>query len=208
MTSAQISCAALIAFLSQGIRAASAIECVVSGPRYALTSDTVDWSIKIGSGQSCIRGLRFNNVAVESVKLVSPPQAGQVTMHGPGFTYSAKADYEGEDSFTIAVSGTINRSRGSSTIRIMVSIGNPASAAPIFRDRTPGPFTVPKPQSASPVDNNLPLPDSGSLPPCPTWDWSNGAPPPMRPPFDRSKLYCPPPPFKPPGQPTGCTCSP
>jgi hypothetical protein len=37
-------------------------------------------------------------------------------------------------------------------------------------------------------------------------DWSKGAPPPMRPPFDRSKLHCPPPPFKPPSQPFGCRC--
>ena len=171
-----------------------------------LTSDTVDWSIKIGSGQSCIPGLRFNNVAIESVKLVSPPQTGHVTLRGPGFTYAAKSDYEGRDAFTVAVSGTINRVRGSSTIRIMVSIGNPASVAIILHDRGPGPITAPEPQSASPVDNDLALPEGGALPPCPTWDWSKGAPPPMRPPFDRSKLYCPPPPFKPLGQPIGCTC--
>jgi hypothetical protein len=205
MTFGQSSCA-LIVFVSLGMPVAYASECVVSGPRYGLTSDTVDWSIKIGSGESCVRGLRFNNVAIESVKLVSPPQAGQVTLLGPGFTYSAKSNYEGGDSFTIALSGTINRSKGSSTIRITVSIGNPAAAAPISHDRTPGPSTAPKPQSASRVDNDLPLPDSGSLRPCPIWDWSKGSPPPMRPPFDRSKLYCPPPPFKPPGQPIGCTC--
>jgi len=206
MTFSQISRVTVIAFLSLGMKIAHAGECIVSGQRYRLTTDTVDWSIKVGSGESCIRGLRFNNVAIESVKLISAPQAGQVTLGGPSFTYSAKSNYEGQDSFTVAVSGTINRSRGSSTIRVTVSIGNPASAATIFHDRTPPPVTAPEPQSASPVDNNLPLPDSGSLPPCSTWDWSKGAPPPMRPPFDRSKLYCPPPPFRPPGQPIGCTC--
>jgi hypothetical protein len=192
----------LIAFLSLSAPA-HAMECVVNGPRYRLTSDVVNWSMKISNGQSCIRGLRFNNVAIESLHLVSPPQTGQVTLRGPSFTYSAKSDYEGEDSFTVAVSGTINRSRGSSTIRIIVSVGNPASAA-ILHDRTPGP--APKPPAATTVDNNLPLRDNGSLPPCPTWDWSKGSPPPMRPPFDRSKLYCPPPPFKPPNQPLGCRC--
>ena len=195
----------LIAFLSLSTPAAYAVECVVNGPRYSLISDVVNWSIKVGSGQSCIRGLRFNNVAIESLKLVSPPQTGQVTLRGPSFIYSAKSEYEGEDSFTIAVSGTINKSRGSSTIRIAVSVGSPAPAA-IPHDRSPGPIAAPKPLVTTPVDNNLPLPVDGSLPPCPTWDWSKGSPPPMRPPFDRSKLYCPPPPFKPPGQPIGCRC--
>lgn len=191
----------LVAFLSLGISAAYATECVVSGPRYRLNSDVVNWSIKIGSGQSCIRGLRFNNVAFESLKLVSPPLSGQVTLRGPSFIYSAKPEYEGEDFFIVAVSGTINKSRGSSTIRITVSVGSPAAAA-ILRERSPAPIAVPNP----PVDYNLSPPVDGSLPPCPTWDWSKGSPPPMRPPFDRSKLYCPPPPFKPPGQPTGCRC--
>jgi hypothetical protein len=185
--------------------AAYAIECVVSGSRYRLTSDEVNWSIKINSGQSCIRGLRFNNVAIESLKLVSPPQTGQVTLRGPSFIYSAKPEYEGEDTFTIAVSGTINKLRGSSTIRITISVGSPASAA-IPHNHGPGPIAAPKPLETTPVDNNLPLPVDGSLPPCPKWDWSKGAPPPMRPPVDRSKLYCPRPPFKPPGQPIGCRC--
>jgi hypothetical protein len=206
MTYAQISCAALTALLSLSTRAAYASECVVSGPRYGLTSDTVDWSIKIGSGQSCVRGLRFNNVAIEKVKLVSPPQTGHVTLLGPGFTYAAKSDFDGRDAFTVEVSGTINRVRGSSTIRFMVSIGSPTSAETILHDQGPRPITAPEPKSTSPAHNSLPLPAGGALPPCPTWDWSNGAPPPMRPPFDRSKLYCPPPPFKPPGQPTGCSC--
>jgi hypothetical protein len=200
----QISCAALIFVLPLGMQVASASECTVSGPRYWLTSDTVDWSMKIGSGQSCIRGLRFYNVAIESAKLVSPPQAGQVTLLGPSFTYSAKSDYEGEDFFTLAVSGTISRSRsrGSSTIRVMVSVGNPAPAAAIRTVPPPPPQAL----TTSPADKT-PLPvNDGSLPRCPAWDWSKGAPPPMHPPFDRSKLYCPPPPFKPPSPPIGCSC--
>ena len=195
----------LIALLSLSIPAAYAIECAVTGPRYELTSDVVDWSIRISSGQRCIRGLRFNNVAIEGLKLVSPPQTGQVTLQGPSFIYSAKSEYEGDDSFTVVVSGMINRSRGSSTIRITVSVGSPASAT-ILHDRSSGPIVAPKPLVTTPVDNNLPLAVDGSIPPCPTWDWSKGSPPPMRPPFDRSKLYCPPSPFKPPSQPIGCRC--
>jgi hypothetical protein len=195
----------LIGFLSMNTSAAYATDCIVIGPRYQLKSDLVNWSMKIGSGQSCIRGLRFNDVAmIESLQLVSPPQIGQVALKGPSFTYSAKSGYEGEDSFTVVVSGTINRSSGSSTIRVNVFVGNPA-AAPSLRERSPGPIAAPKPPAALPSMTTLP--DNGSLPPCPTWDWSKGSPPPMRPPFDRSKLYCPPPPFKPPSQPLGCLCA-
>ena len=184
---------------------AYAIECIVIGPRYGLTSDTVNWSVKIRSGQSCTRSLRFDNVEIESLELVSPPQHGKVALQGPSFTYSASSEYSGEDSFTIAASGKINRSSGNSTIRIIVSAGNSASAA-IYKNRTPEAVAAPTPLVTTPVDNNLPLPDNASLLPCPRWDWSTGSPPPMRPPFDRSKLYCPPPPFKPQNQPVGCRC--
>ena len=195
----------LIGFLSMNTSAAYVTDCVVNGPRYQLTSDLVNWSMKIGSGRSCIRGLRINNVAmIESLQLVSPPQIGQVALKGPSFTYSAKAGYEGEDSFTIVVSGTINRSSGNSTIRVNDFVGKRAAAAE-FRNRSPGPIAAPKPSAVAPSTTTLP--DNGSLPPCPTWDWSNGSPPPMRPPFDRSKLYCPPPPFRPPSQPVGCLCA-
>ena len=89
----------LVAFLSLGISAAYATECVVSGPRYRLNSDVVNWSIKIGSGQSCIRGLRFNNVAFESLKLVSPPLSGQVTLQGTELYLLGQAGIRGRGFF-------------------------------------------------------------------------------------------------------------
>ena len=196
----------LIAFLSLSTPAAYATECVFSGPRYRLMSDVVTWSIKIGSGQSCIRGLRFNNVVFESLKLVSAPKNGRIALRGPSFVYSAKPEYEGEDSLTLEVSGTINRSRGSSTIHINVSVGGAGSTA-IPRDRRPGPIATPDPLIPPAAENYVPSPPiDGTMPPCPTWDWSRGSPPPMRPPFNRSKLYCPPSPFQPPSQPIGCRC--
>ena len=85
-----------------------------------------------------------------------------------------------------------------------VSVEKP-DAGDTSRSRPREPIAAPKPLVTGPVDNHLPLPDDGSLPPCPTWDWSKG-PPPMQTPFDRSKLYCPPPPFAPSSQPAGCRC--
>ena len=85
----------VVVIMLLGVRAASAQSCAVDGPRYNLTEDTVHWSMKIGSGRSCIRGIRFANVHIESVKLISPPQSGQIALQGSGFTYSAKANFVG-----------------------------------------------------------------------------------------------------------------
>jgi hypothetical protein len=209
MKSAQIiSYAVLFSVLSPGIHAASLGKCAVSGPRYWLTSDTVEWSIKIGNGQSCIADLRFHNVAIEGARLAQSPQTGQVALLGSSLTYTANSSYEGKDFFIIAITGAISRSRtkGSSTIRFTVFTTGSASPAHPSQNRATATVTAPSPQSPAPTDSEPRPLDSKSLPPCPTWDWSNGAPPPMRPPFDKSKLYCPPKPFKPPNPPIGCTC--
>jgi len=207
----------LLVLLSLGIRAASADECLISGPRYQLKSDTVDWNMRIRSSQSCIRGVRFANVTIANLKLISPPQSGQVTLLGPAFSYAAKSDFQGEDSFAVEVSGTINgvsgpinSVSGSSTIHIAVSIVGPPQApvpgVPNSHTSPPAPGAILQTPPIPLVNRTVPLPANGSLPACPTWDWSRGAPPPMRPPFDRSKLYCPPPPFNPPNPTIGCVC--
>ncbi|UQR61042.1 right-handed parallel beta-helix repeat-containing protein [Bradyrhizobium sp. C-145] len=158
----------LIALLLMSTPAAHAIGCVVNGPRYGLTAEIVNWSMKIGTGQSCIRGLRYNNVIIESLELVSLPRTGQVTIEGPGFTYTAKSGYEGEDSFTIALSGTINRVKGSSTIRLTVSVGNSG-----IGDHPPrnlrGPIVPPNLPMTTPIDVDptrfgLPTADTAGVP--------------------------------------------
>jgi hypothetical protein len=151
------------AFLSISAPApAYAFACIVNGPRYELTSDIVNWSMKIGTGESCIRGLRLGNVTIESLELVSSPRTGQVTIHGPGFTYSAKSEYEGEDDFTIALSGKIRKSRGSSTIRITVSVEKP-DIGDTSQSHPPEPFAAPKPLVTSPVDNPMPTPSPSPI---------------------------------------------
>ena len=120
----------LLVILSAEARAAPPSACVVNSPHYLLTSDNVDWSIKIRSGQTCVRGLRFGGVVIETVKLLSPPQSGDVKLLGPGFSYTAKPDFHGDDSFTVVVSGTINKVRGTSTIRVLVSVDGASAASP------------------------------------------------------------------------------
>jgi hypothetical protein len=96
--------------------------CLLYGPSYQLASDTVEWSMTIASGQSCVRGLRTAFVVLDDIKLVSPPQSGQVILEGPAFVYKGDSNFRGADSFSVLVSGKLNRLAGSSTIRISVSV--------------------------------------------------------------------------------------
>ena len=100
----------------------SAQTCVTQAPHYLLASDTVDWSIQVANGQSCVRGLRFGSVVLERVSLVAPPKSGNVQLVGPGFRYAASPGFHGDDSFSIEVLGTANKVRGTSTLRIAVSV--------------------------------------------------------------------------------------
>jgi hypothetical protein len=179
----------------------SAEPCHFTGPRYNLASDTVEWSMAIESGHSCIGGLRIANVVFGSLKLVSKPQYGKIELHGPGLTYSTKADGGEKDSFTLALAGEINRRAGTSTIHVTVTIEARLGSldSPAF------PTTQPSSLQFAPSDT-IREAAGAPLPSCPKWDWSKGAPPPMRSPFDRSKLYCPPSPFNPPSPPIGCIC--
>ena|ERR1700722_19673982 len=100
----------------------SATQCLLWGPAYQLAADTVEWSMSVGSGQSCVRGLRSAFVTLDTIKLVTPPKSGQVVLEGPAFVYKVDPDFHGEDSFAVLVSGKQNRVAGSSTIRVLVSV--------------------------------------------------------------------------------------
>jgi hypothetical protein len=141
-----ISAALLLGIMGE-VRGAAAQACVIQTPRYSLKADTVDWTIKIASGRSCVRGVRFGNVEIEAVRLISPPQSGQVTLEGLGFRYTSKANYNGPDSFSLAVVGRTNRVRGTSTIHVAVAVGQWTTA----RDVTSPSVTFVTPSNGSTV---------------------------------------------------------
>src|SRR5262245_7167581 len=95
--------------------------------------------MRTDSGQSCIRGLRHNRVPIDTANLISPPQSGQVKLLGSGFSYTAKSDFEGQNSCTIQVAGMSNGIRGSSDIRIIVSAGPNVSPQPRPTERSERP---------------------------------------------------------------------
>ena len=78
--------------------------------------------MQIASGATCIRGLKLGPTNITDVKLVTPPQSGQVEIKGPSFSYIAKPDFEGKDDFTLEVSGTVVRVSGASNVTVNVSI--------------------------------------------------------------------------------------
>jgi hypothetical protein len=194
----------ILLYLSFGVQVAAA-DCLVNGPPYQLQSDTVEWQMKARIGQTCRRGVRFKLISSPAIKIVSPPQFGTVTVQGPSFSYTAGSNFQNEDSFTVEVSGFIGKFSGSSNIHVIVSKIDSTTTTPQIPNVPPAPQiapveTIPSAQVTTPSADAL-------LPPCPIWDWSKGSPPPMRPPFEKSKLYCPPPPFNPPNAPVGCICS-
>ena len=89
---------------------------------FQLSSDTVEWTMLIASGRTCIQGLRLGSINITSVKLIAPPQSGKVDIKGPSFSYAAKADFQGQDEFTIQVSGTVVRIAGVSDVKVTVSV--------------------------------------------------------------------------------------
>ena len=102
---------------------AFADSCVFSlMPPYALKSDAVNWEMQIASGKTCTKGLKYGSVAISNLKLTAPPEFGKVTVLGPGFSYTAKPDFEGQDAFTIQVTGTMVRMTGTSDIQVTVSV--------------------------------------------------------------------------------------
>jgi hypothetical protein len=102
---------------------ALADSCVFSAaPPFQLKSDAVDWTMQIASGESCTRGLKLGPMTISDVKVIASPQSGQIVIKGPGFSYTAKRDFQGEDAFTLQVSGTMVRIAGVSDIKVTVSV--------------------------------------------------------------------------------------
>ena len=112
----------LLAWVLLGGRSAEAGDCVPAGPGAQLNSETVDWTIVITSGQTCLRGLRARAMTIEGVVVTAPAKIGQATVLGYGFSYEAPRDFKGEDSFSVTMSGTNRGVRGYSIIRVQVSV--------------------------------------------------------------------------------------
>jgi len=112
----------LMTWLVVGAQSAKAGDCVPGGPPAKLDSDTLNWSIIIPSGKTCLRGLRSGTMILESVAISAPAKFGEAMVQGYGFSYVAPRDYKGEDSFSVTVVGTNRGIHGNSIISVHVSV--------------------------------------------------------------------------------------
>lgn len=154
-----LGCVVLFNLFWQGPGVALGGSCLIdNSSRYHLAADVVEWSMNVVSGKTCTGGLRFANVILHDQKLVSPPQAGEVTLRGAGFAYTPRLGFQGQDSFAIEISGSIGKLRGVSTVNVMVLVGDvPTRIQTQGRDHqaaqltaTPGTRTAPA-SAAGPV---------------------------------------------------------
>jgi|SRR5579871_871385 len=97
-------------------------DCVVTGPRPQFDVETIQWTLVIASGQSCVRGLRSGAMVVRDLRISAPAQVGEVTAAGYGFVYKAPRDFRGDDSFSVSMSGVYNGIPGSTTVQVHVSV--------------------------------------------------------------------------------------
>ena len=118
----RLAAALLIVWLIAGAQPASAGDCLPAGPSPKLDSETLDWTILIPSGQTCLRGLRSGAMLIQSVAISAPAKIGAVTIQGYAFSYSAPRDFKGDDSFSVTVTGTNRGVRGNSTLVVHVSV--------------------------------------------------------------------------------------
>jgi hypothetical protein len=116
------SCLAVLIGMPTAFAQDPARACFLFGPAYQLASDTVQWSMTIGQGQSCIRGVKSALATLDQVQLIVPPKSGQVAIEGPGFIYKTSTDFVGKDSFSLSVKGKIANITGTSTILVLVSV--------------------------------------------------------------------------------------
>jgi hypothetical protein len=95
--------------------------CVKEKQPFALSSDTMHWTMSIAAGEDCIQGLRWSYMQIYEVTIVDAPSKGKLIMVGPGFRYIAsESDDQAPDRFTLLISGKNRHDPGASILEIEV----------------------------------------------------------------------------------------
>lgn len=100
--------------------------CLRDQKPFALSNDTMAWTMFAAPGSECIQGLRWSFMQISSVSVAKAPTKGKIVMVGPGFRYFADSEKYETDSFTLVVEGKNRGVAGQSTLEIVVK---PAPAA-------------------------------------------------------------------------------
>lgn len=104
-----------------GLAAHGSPLCIKERTPFALSHDTVKWTMSIAPGTDCIQGLRWSYMQIFNVSVVSGPSRGELAVVGSGFRYSAKNETRGTDKFTLLISGKNRHEPGASTLEVEVN---------------------------------------------------------------------------------------
>ncbi|AMN43774.1 hypothetical protein [Rhodoplanes sp. Z2-YC6860] len=105
-----------------GLQPSLAGDCIISGPAPRLDSQSIEWTMGIGRGQQCIRGLRSAAMLINRVEIESPAKHGQVKVQGYAFSYEAPTGFTGEDFFSVLLDGSFRGVPGHTLIKVQVNI--------------------------------------------------------------------------------------
>ena len=112
---------AVAASAMSGLAAQASPLCIKERTPFALSHDTVKWTMSIAPGAECIQGLRWSYMQIFKVSVVSGPSRGQLAVLGSGFRYSAENEARGGDKFTLLISGKNRNVAGTSTLEVEVN---------------------------------------------------------------------------------------
>ncbi|WP_027572832.1 hypothetical protein [Bradyrhizobium sp. WSM1743] len=112
---------AVVASAIPGLAAHASPLCIKERTPFALSYDTVKWTMSIAPGADCIQGLRWSYMQIFKVSVVIGPSRGQLAVLGSGFRYSAENETRGSDKFTLLISGKNRNVAGTSTLEVEVN---------------------------------------------------------------------------------------
>ncbi|MCS3765046.1 hypothetical protein [Bradyrhizobium centrosematis] len=112
---------AVAASVVSGLAAHASPLCIKERTPFALSHDTVRWTMSIAPGAECIQGLRWSYMQIFNASVVSAPSRGQLAVVGSGFRYSAENETRGTDKFTLLISGKNRHDSGTSTLEVEVN---------------------------------------------------------------------------------------
>ena len=102
------------------VSAQASPNCLNKQKPFALTEDTIIWTMYAAPGSECIQGLRWSYMQIYSVSVSKAPTKGKIGIFGSGFRYFADSQNYEADSFTLVVVGKNRHDAGKSTLEIVV----------------------------------------------------------------------------------------
>src|SRR4051812_39626984 len=85
----------VVMLVTSAFQADATPTCVKEKQPFALSSDTMHWTMNLAAGEDCIQGLRWSYMQIYEVTVVNAPSKGKLAIVGPGFRYFASEADDG-----------------------------------------------------------------------------------------------------------------